>query len=73
VKPKDVLIYEGSTRKKWIVKQAEANDAWISKIKIYTNLTIPHIHEYIRLWILIKNISSPCTDDTTINLELHSQ
>jgi hypothetical protein len=35
-KPKDIgpLIYEASTRKKWKVKHALINNAWIAKIKI---------------------------------------
>jgi hypothetical protein len=47
VKPNDgvPLIYETSIRKKWTVKKAMANNAWISKIKMGANLTIPHIHE----------------------------
>jgi hypothetical protein len=69
VEPKDVahLIYATSTRKKCTVKQAMTNNASISKIKIDANLTIPHIHEYIRLWVLLNNIHlHKDTDDTII-------
>jgi hypothetical protein len=58
-KPKNIdpLIYEVSTRTKWKVNQALLNDAWISKIKMDTSLTVQHIHEYIRLWVPTKRFS----------------
>jgi hypothetical protein len=56
-KPKNIdpLIYEVSTKKKWKVNQALLNDAWISKIKMDTNLTVQHIHEYIQLWVQLND------------------
>jgi hypothetical protein len=38
------LIHEASSRKKWKINQALHNNAWVSKIKMDTNLTVPHIH-----------------------------
>jgi hypothetical protein len=32
------------------------NNAWISKIKMDTNLTIPHIQQYITLWGELKDV-----------------
>ena len=57
-KPKDIapLIYEASTRKRCTVKQALNNSAWISKIKMDVILTIPHIHEYIKLWVELRDV-----------------
>jgi hypothetical protein len=50
--PKDIapLVPETSTHKKWKVKQAMHNNAWISKIEMNLNLTIPQIQQYIQLW-----------------------
>lgn len=57
-KPKDIapLIYEASTRKRWKVNQALTDHAWVKQIKMDTNLTIQHLHEYIRLWNLLRDI-----------------
>jgi hypothetical protein len=56
--PKDIapLIFEASTRKKWKVNQALHNNEWIKKIKMDMELSLAHIHEYIRLWILLSDI-----------------
>jgi hypothetical protein len=57
-KPKVIapLIYEASTRKRWKVNQALLGHAWVKKIKMDINLTIQHLHEYIRLWTLLRGI-----------------
>jgi hypothetical protein len=57
-KPKDLapVIYEVSTRKRWKVNQALLGHAWVKKIKMDINLTIQHLHEYIRLWTLLRGI-----------------
>jgi hypothetical protein len=57
-KPKDIapLIYEASSKKRLTVKQAMLNNAWISNIKMDASLTIPHIHQYIRLWNELNGI-----------------
>jgi hypothetical protein len=49
--PKNIapLVFETSNRKKRKVKQAMHDNAWISKIKMDLNLTIPHIQQYIQL------------------------
>jgi mannosylglycoprotein endo-beta-mannosidase len=58
LKPKNIapLIYEASTRKKWKVNQALLANAWLAKIRMDTNLTVQHIHEYIHLWTLLQRI-----------------
>ena len=38
------------------VKQALHNNAWIAKIKVDASFTIPHIHEYLRLWVELQAI-----------------
>lgn len=50
-KPKEIapLIYEASSWKNWMVK-----DAWVSKIKITINFTIEHIRQFINLWTLLS-------------------
>jgi hypothetical protein len=57
-KPKDIapLIYEASTRKKWSVKQATLDNAWVSKIRMDETLTIPHLHQYLQLWHELNGI-----------------
>jgi hypothetical protein len=57
-KPKDIapLIFDISSRKKWSVKQALQNNAWISKIKMDANLTTQHIREYIELWVALREV-----------------
>ena len=51
-RPRDIspLIFEASSRKIWNVKQAMHHNAWISKIRMDTNLTIPHLYEFVLLW-----------------------
>ena len=46
------------------------NNAWISKIKMDAALTIPHIHEYIRLWVQLSevNLQEEVEDSITWNL-----
>jgi hypothetical protein len=66
---------KASTRKKWKVKHALTNNAWIAKIKMDTNLTVHHIHEYIRLWVqlnafqLIEGVQDSITWNLTSNGE----
>ena len=62
-KPKDIapLIFEVSTRKKWTVKQALCNNAWISRIKLDAILTVQHIREYIELWVALRE--APLRED----------
>jgi hypothetical protein len=56
--PKEIgpLVFEASTRKNWKIKQAMHNNAWISKIKMDANLYIPHLNEYIQLWVDFNNV-----------------
>jgi hypothetical protein len=80
LKPKDIapLIYEASTRKKWKFNQALLANAWVAKIRMDTNLTVQHIHEYIHLWTLlqriqlVEHIDDTITWNTTSNGEYSS-
>jgi hypothetical protein len=80
MKPKDIapLIYEASSRKNWKVHQALLANAWVRKIRLDINLTVQHIHEYIRLWTQLRgvhldeHIEDTITWDTTTNGEYSS-
>jgi hypothetical protein len=53
-------------------------NTWVEKIRMDTNLTVQHIHEYIRLWMpiqriqLVEHIDDTITWNTTSNGEYSS-
>lgn len=51
-KPKDVapLIFSISTRKRWNVKNALQDNAWIAKIDMEATFSIAHVRQYLSLW-----------------------
>jgi hypothetical protein len=59
-KPKDIAplppIYEAFKKKKCTVAQALHNKGWVTNIKMDANLTVPHIHEYLRLWNRLEGV-----------------
>jgi hypothetical protein len=57
-KPKDIapLIFEISKKKKSTVAQALHCNSWIKSIKMDANLTVHHIHDYLRLWIRLQDV-----------------
>jgi hypothetical protein len=57
-KPKNIapLIFEASKKKKCIIAQALHNNGWVSNIKMDTNLTVPHIHEYLRPCVRLHGV-----------------
>jgi hypothetical protein len=57
-KPKDIapLIFEASKSKSCKVAQALHNNVWIAKVKMDTSLTVDHIREYLKLWVLLHEV-----------------
>ena len=76
-KPIDIapLIYKISTRKNWNVKQALHEDGWISKINLNAALTMDHIHQYISLWIQLRqvNLQDDVADDIVWRLTTNGE
>jgi hypothetical protein len=58
-KPLDIAprIYTISIRKKWNVKKALHNNAWISKINTKVEITFEHIRQYISLWVNLADVT----------------
>jgi hypothetical protein len=46
------------------------NNAWVSKIRMDTNLVVAHIHKYIRLWVHLNviHIYEDIKDSISLNL-----
>jgi hypothetical protein len=57
-KPKDIapLIFEVSKRKRCTAAQALHNKGWVQNIKMDTNFTVQHIHEYLGLWLRLQDV-----------------
>jgi hypothetical protein len=57
-KPKDIapLIYEASNKKRCTVAQALHDRGWVSNIRMDANLTVHHVHEYLRLWHCLEGV-----------------
>jgi hypothetical protein len=57
-KPKDIapLIYKASNKKRCTVAQALHDRGWVSNIRMDANLTVHHIHEYLRLWHRLEGV-----------------
>jgi hypothetical protein len=53
-KPKDIvpLIFEASKNK----NKPCIHNGWVANIKMDANLTVSHIHEYIRLWVRLRGV-----------------
>ena len=56
-KPKDIAphIFVASVRKKWKIKEALSDDAWVSKVKLSENFTLEHIRQFVALWTIIHD------------------
>jgi hypothetical protein len=69
------LIFQVSTRKKCKVEQAIRGNAWISKIKMDINLTIPHLVKFVYLWGELQNINvrEEAEDFITWNLTANAE
>jgi hypothetical protein len=50
------LIFEASKRKNCTMAQALHNKGWVANIKMDTNFTVHHIHEYVRLWVRLQDV-----------------
>lgn len=44
-----------SVRKKWKIKEALSDDAWVSKVKLSENFTLEHIRQFVALWTIIHD------------------
>ena len=65
-KPKDIapLIFAASKRKKWVVRDALRDNAWVRQINPSINLTTNHIVEFVDLWVHLEQFElSPEIDD----------
>jgi hypothetical protein len=51
-----LLFFEVSKKKKCTVAQALHSKSWVLNIKMDANLTVQHIHEYIRLWMRLQDV-----------------
>jgi hypothetical protein len=58
-KPQNIasLIFVASTRRKWNVDQATHTNAWIDKLKMNINLTIPRLREIVLLWTKLNGVN----------------
>ena len=57
-KPRDIapLIYEASSRKRWKVREALKESAWILKIRPPTPASIEHVSQFFTLWTLLQEV-----------------
>jgi hypothetical protein len=69
------LIFKISSRKKWEVKQALHNDAWISKINMNVEFTLDYIRQFVDLWNQLHgiNLHEDMIDDIKWNLTENGQ
>lgn len=58
LRPKHIapLIFDISRSKRWSVRKAIQNGAWVDKIRFSNGLTVAHIQEFISLWTLVTQV-----------------
>lgn len=69
------IILAVSKRKKWVVRDALQDNAWVRKIKPSINLSITHIVEFVDLWICLEQfqLQPGIDDDISWKLEANKE
>ena len=76
-RPKDIapLIFAACKRKKWCVREAMRDKAWVHMIKPFTDLTVGHIVQFVDLWVRLLGIQlqMDVDDDITWKFEANGE
>ena len=76
-RPKDIapLIFAACKRKKWCMREAMRDKAWVHKINPSTDLTVGHIVQFVDLWVRLLGIQlqMDVDDDITWKFEANGE